>query len=82
MSASLQHIINEQIRVLTDDEMQRVLNFVNGLRKKNSTQQAKPISAIFEELSNEIPLEDWKELPSDGAENHDHYLYGSPKKTK
>ena len=82
MSANLQHTIQEQIRVLSEEEMRQVLNFVNGLRKEKTTSQTKPISAIFEDLSSEIPLEEWRELPSDGAENHDHYLYGAPKKTK
>lgn len=82
MSVSLQHTIQEQIRVLSEEEMRQVINFVNGLRKEKKKSKAKPISAIFEELSSEIPLEDWQQLPSDGAENHDHYLYGAPKKTK
>ena len=82
MSIDLQQTIQEQVRVLSEDEMKRVLDFMRNLRKENKSQKAKPISAIFEDLSNEIPLEEWQELPSDGAENHDHYLYGAPKKTK
>ena len=80
MSTDLQHTIQEQIRVLSEDEMRRVLNFVKNLRKEKNAPQAKPISAIFEDLSREVSLEEWSELPSDGAENHDHYLYGAPKK--
>ncbi len=82
MSVNLQQTIQEQIQVLSEDEMQRVLNFMKNLRKEKQTHKAKPISAIFEELSCEIPLEEWEELPSDGAENHDHYLYGAPKKSE
>ena len=80
MSTDLQHTIQEQVRVLSEDEMRRVLNFVKNLRKEKTAPQAKPISAIFEDLSREVSLEEWSELPSDGAENHDHYLYGAPKK--
>jgi len=82
MSVNLQQTIQEQIRVLSEEEMRQVLNFVNGLRKEKAASQAKPISAIFEDLSREVSFEEWSELPSDGAENHDHYLYGAPKKTK
>ena len=81
MSANLQNSIQEQVRILSDDEMRQVLSFVNGLREERKNGQAKPISAIFENLSNEISLAEWSELPTDGAENHDHYLYGTPKKT-
>ncbi|CAN5813269.1 hypothetical protein BH24ACI1_BH24ACI1_21040 [soil metagenome] len=82
MSANLQRTIQEQMRVLSEEEMRQVLNFVNGLQKEKKASRAKLISAIFEDLSSEIPLDEWRELPSDGAENHDHYLYGAPKKTK
>jgi hypothetical protein len=82
MSVDLQQTIQAQIRILSEDEMREVLNFVQNLRKEKKSRQAKPISAIFEDLSSEIPLEEWKELPQDGAENHDHYLYSAPKKTE
>ena len=81
MSANLQNSIQEQVRILSDDEMRQVLSFVNGLRDGKKSGQTKPILAIFENLSNEISLAEWSELPTDGAENHDHYLYGTPKKT-
>jgi uncharacterized protein (DUF1778 family) len=68
------------LAVLEDEEIARVLDFMKDLHKEKKAKKAKPISAIFEELSNRISLEEWDELPSDGAESHDHYLYGSPKK--
>ena len=82
MSVNLQHTIQEQIQVLSEEEMRQVLNFVTGLREANQAARAKSISAVFEELSNQVPLEEWSKLPSDGAENHDHYLYGAPKKIR
>ena len=27
-----------------------------------------------------VPAEEWEQAPSDGAEQHDHYLYGTPKR--
>ena len=35
---------------------------------------------ILEGMERDIPESEWAKLPTDGAENHDHYLYGSPKK--
>jgi hypothetical protein len=32
-----------------------------------------------EEIQAQVPPEEWDKLPHDGAINHDHYLYGSPK---
>ena len=31
-------------------------------------------------VAKDIPAEELEKLPTDGAFNHDHYLYGSPKK--
>ena len=40
----------------------------------------KPIWEIAAELVRDIPPDVLEKLPNDSAENHDHYLYGSPKK--
>ncbi len=42
--------------------------------------QRKPIWEEFEEIAASIPREEFLKLPADGAEQHDHYLYGSPKR--
>ncbi|MFN4830825.1 MAG: DUF2281 domain-containing protein [Pseudanabaena sp.] len=31
------------------------------------------------EIQSQVPTEEWDKLPHDGAINHDHYLFGSPK---
>ena len=38
--------------------------------------------AFLEGMVRDIPAEEWQKLPTDGAENHDHYLYGAPKKNE
>ncbi|MCE2674023.1 MAG: hypothetical protein LW635_10550, partial [Microcystis sp. 53598_E5] len=38
------------------------------------------ILKIVDRLNLNFPEEELEPLPSDGAEEHDHYLYGSPKK--
>ncbi|MEJ7714068.1 MAG: hypothetical protein WKF84_30525 [Pyrinomonadaceae bacterium] len=35
---------------------------------------------MADELLKDVPREVIDQLPIDGAENHDHYLYGAPKK--
>ena len=40
----------------------------------------KPIWEEFEEIAASIPDEEWRKLPVDGAEQHDHYIYGTPKR--
>ncbi|MGA2703411.1 MAG: hypothetical protein ABSH35_20225 [Isosphaeraceae bacterium] len=40
----------------------------------------KPIWEEFAEIAATIPDEEWAKLPTDGAEQHDHYIYGTPKR--
>ncbi len=40
----------------------------------------KPVWQRILERSAAIPQEEWDKLPTDLAEQHDHYLYGTPKR--
>jgi len=41
----------------------------------------RPVWQVIEELLRDLPAEDLERMPTDGAEQHDHYIYGTPKKT-
>ena len=41
----------------------------------------RPVWQMVEELLKEIPVDDLERMPTDGAEQHDHYIYGTPKTT-
>ena len=82
--ASLENTIQEKVKALPPEKQQRVLSLVEEmLSEKESTQSrvaVRPLWEIAEEISSQVPLEEWEKLPADGAEQHDHYLYGSPKR--
>jgi hypothetical protein len=40
-----------------------------------------PIWELFEEFTQNMPEDVLVKLPTDGAEQHDHYLYGTPKQS-
>jgi Arc/MetJ-type ribon-helix-helix transcriptional regulator len=40
----------------------------------------KPIWEVILELTADVPDEEWDKLPTDLAEQHDHYIYGTPKR--
>jgi Arc/MetJ-type ribon-helix-helix transcriptional regulator len=40
----------------------------------------KPVWEDILELTADVPDEEWDKLPTDLAEQHDHYLYGTPKR--
>jgi hypothetical protein len=39
-----------------------------------------PVWELFEAASLEIPAEEVDRLPTDGSLQHDHYIYGTPKR--
>jgi hypothetical protein len=85
MSANLEQAILEKLHSLPDERQKEVLALVDELLQKEqeplSTRNSRPIWEIITELSSEIPIGEWAQLPTDGAEQHDHYLYGSPKRS-
>ncbi len=40
----------------------------------------RPVWQMVEELLKDIPVDDLERMPTDGAEQHDHYIYGTPKR--
>jgi Arc/MetJ-type ribon-helix-helix transcriptional regulator len=40
----------------------------------------KPIWERIQDLTADVPDEEWDKLPTDLAEQHDHYIYGTPKR--
>ena len=83
MSSDLEQEIQRKIHALSDTEQERLLavidGFLNGAEVAQGT-VARPVWEMFDELSQQVPIEEWAKLPTDGAEQHDHYLYGAPKR--
>ena len=46
----------------------------------SSRPKTKHIWEVAAELFGEIPEEELAQLPTDGATQHDHYIYGTPKR--
>lgn len=82
MSSELEQEIQEKICALPETKQQRVLALIDEFLREAEVvrpSSERPIWEIFEGLSKLVPHEEWSKLPSDGAEQHDHYLYGAPK---
>lgn len=43
------------------------------------TKRLKPLGQMIADLAKDISDEEMAKLPRDGAANHDHYIYGTPK---
>ena len=58
-----------------------LLTFTAGrLPPVDDEERSRPIWEVLAERAREVPDEEFDRIPHDGAENHDHYLYGAPRK--
>lgn len=76
MHTDLSQLVAEKMQTLPLEEQQKVVDFVENLA------QPKPKTLLekIEERVSKLSAETLEKLPTDGAENLDHYLYGEPKK--
>ncbi len=64
-----------KIQVLSDEQKEKVLEFVETLEPPRRTPWQ-----IWQEHLKDIPEEVLEKIPTDASQNLDHYLYGAPKK--
>ncbi len=82
MQTEIAQTIFEKVKILSLDEQKEVLEIVEKKVSVSQKKDSRPIWEVIAEISSRVPEEEWAKLPADGAENHDHYLYGAPKKQK
>ena len=70
-SLLLEHLKHEQAQAVPEKA---------AVNEEPTALPRKPIWERIQERSAVIPDEEWDKLPVDGAEQHDHYLYGTPKR--
>ncbi len=81
MQTEIAQTIFEKVKILSLDEQKEVLEFVESIKEAEKPKKQSLLDKL-ETISKRVPDEVWATLPTDGAENIDHYLYGAPKKTK
>lgn len=77
-SPNITEQVVEKLNELPVEKQQQVLDFVEFIIKKH--QPVKSIWEKIDEITQDVPEEVWDNLPADGAEQLDNYLYGMPKK--
>ena len=68
----------DKIRTLTDKECEDVLRYVD--RVISNQDRPKTFGEKIMEIVADVPDEVWEKVPKDGAEQHDHYIYGTRKR--
>jgi len=78
---SITEVIVEKLQQLPLEQQRQVLDFVESLvQKRQARASHQTILDKIDEIVKQVPEEAWDRVPTDGAEQHDHYLYGAPKK--
>ncbi len=70
----------QEIEKSSEPLLQEVLAFLLSVRSEKYPETHKPIWQIAQEIMADVPPEIIAQLPTDGAEQHDHYIYGTPKR--
>lgn len=78
MHTDISQVVAEKMQTLPPEEQQKVFEFVESLAQS----KRRTLLEKIEERVSKLSAETLEKLPSDGAENIDHYLYGAPKKAK
>lgn len=76
MQSDVAETIYERVKNLPAEQQEEVLEFVETLTKPPKT-----LWEMWQPHLAKIPQEEFDRMPIDGSEQHDHYLYGTPKRT-
>ncbi len=73
-------ILLQEIDQSPEALLQEVLSFLVFTRNARYVQPQKPIWQVAQEIMEDVPDEILNQLPTDGSSQHDHYIYGTPKR--
>jgi Arc/MetJ-type ribon-helix-helix transcriptional regulator len=74
--ATADDAVAEAVRLFLQQRSPKVTDGV----VETGPQPERPIWEDILELTADVPDEEWDKLPPDLAEQHDHYIYGTPKR--
>ncbi len=68
--------ISNKVKLLSAEQQEEILEFVERFEPP----KPRTLWEMWKGHLKDIPQAEIDKLPVDGAKNHDHYLYGAPKK--
>jgi len=69
-----------------EDVIRDVRDWLRARERQSNPQTNAPeervqtVDEMIDVITADVPEDEWARLPTDGAEQHDHYLYGTPKR--
>ena len=84
MNQTIEQQVIEAIRILPETKQMQVLSYIEQISQIETDKAKRPkkrkLLEKLESLMKELPPDAFDGYPTDGSLNHDHYLYGSPKR--
>jgi predicted RNase H-like HicB family nuclease len=65
--------------LVIDSLKSAIEGYLEQTSELSETKTNRPIWEVAQEIIQDMTEEEIKQLPTDGAEQHDHYIYGTPK---
>lgn len=73
----------EEIEQISESLLTKTLDYLLLAKKQNSqntfVETSNSIWNLAQEFIKDLPEEEINKIPTDGALQHDHYIYGTPK---
>ncbi|PSQ79023.1 MAG: hypothetical protein BRD37_01460 [Bacteroidetes bacterium QH_8_67_23] len=76
----LKRELDRRVDRLPEEHLREVLDFARSLARKKKPPDGPSVEEEIETIVQKVPDDAWKGVPADGAEEHDHYIYGTPKR--
>jgi predicted DNA-binding antitoxin AbrB/MazE fold protein len=80
LKAVYEHGVFRPLEPVRLEEHQEVILVLETAEDEVDAAETKPIWEVAEDLVRDIPTAALDSVPVDGAAQHDHYLYGAPKR--
>lgn len=93
MSKQLSELIQAAEQLTAEEQLRLIAHLAQSMSTRSSSSQeynqptgqttktGKSIWQIAEDFTKDLSPEELSKLPTDGAEQHDHYIHGTPKTT-
>ncbi len=82
MNQTIEQQVIETIRVLPEEKQKEIFAYAKQISEGEKSEKPKKRKLLekLESLMKELPPDAFEGYPTNGSLNHDHYLYGSPKR--
>ena len=82
MNQTIEQQVIETIHGLPEEKQKEILAYAKHISESEKSVKPKKRKLLekLESIMKELPPDAFEGYPTDGSLNHDHYLYGSPKR--